>query len=342
MKLNHRAPRVSVLLAVRNAADTLDRALTSIRDQSLTDWEFLIVDDHSGDDSPAILREFAAADSRVRLLKCPRPGLVPALNHGLEAARGEFIARMDADDLSHPQRLERQVALLDTSPDLDVAGCLVEFGGDPVTGEGYARHVEWLNTLLTPEAIALNRFIESPLANPSTLFRRRLLDRFGGYREGAFPEDYEFWLRLLEGGVRMGKVPEVLFTWNDSPGRLTRNDTRYRPGAFYAIKAEYLAREVARHLNGREVWIWGAGRLTRRRAERLEPHGIRIAGYIDIDPAKVRRQRLPVPVLMPEEMPGPGTAFVLGYVGNRGARELIRAALSDRGFIDGADFLMAA
>lgn len=335
-------PRVSVVMAVHNAAGTVGHAIASIVGQTFADWEFIIVEDHSTDESGRMIRDFATQDRRVRPLTTPRQGLVPALNAGLAAARGECIARMDADDVCHPERLAEQVALLDARPDLGVAGCLVAFGGNPVTGAGYARHVAWLNTLLTPEAIALNRFVESPLANPSTLFRRSLLDRFGGYREGWFPEDYEFWLRLLEGGVRAAKVPRVLFTWRDSPGRLTRNDARYRPQAFYAIKAEYLAREVERRLAGREVWIWGAGRVTRRRAELLLRFGVRIAGYIDIDPAKARANRLPQPVVLPEAMPTPAAALVLSYVGTRGAREIIRGHLATRGFTEGRDFLMAA
>lgn len=335
-------PRVSVLMAVRNADRTLGDAIASIVGQSFRDWELLIVDDHSTDESSRIIGGFVGRDRRIKPLTAPSRGLVPALNAGLAAARGEYVARMDADDVCQAERLAEQVALLDSRPELGVASCLVNFGGDPVAGEGYALHVEWLNTLLTPEAIALNRFVESPLANPSAMFRRSLIRRFGGYREGDFPEDYEFWLRLLEGGVRMAKVPRVLFTWRDSPDRLTRRDARYRPEAFYAIKSGYLAREVERRRAGRSVWVWGAGRVTRKRAELLAGHRTSIAGYIDIDPAKTRASRLPVPVLPPDAMPGPDDSFVLGYVGNRGARDLVRSRLVSRGFTEGSDFLMAA
>ena len=109
----------------------------------------------------------------------------------------------------------------------------------------------WTNGLLTHEEIALARFVESPLAHPSVMFRRSLVERWGGYAEGAFPEDYELWLRWLDAGVRMEKLADPLLIWNDSPTRLSRRDPRYAAEAFYRVKARYLARWLApQHAQG--------------------------------------------------------------------------------------------
>jgi glycosyltransferase involved in cell wall biosynthesis len=335
-------PRVSVVLPVRNGAATLGRAIESIRGQTFRDWELLVIDDHSIDATAEVLGRLAAEETRLRIVRAPSPGLVPALNAGIEAAHGDFIARMDADDTAHPARLAAQCALLDAEPELGLASCLVDFGGNLAAQAGYALHVAWLNALLTPEAIALNRFVESPLAHPSVMFRRDLPARHGGYRAGEFPEDYELWLRWLDAGVRMAKVPRPLLTWNDAPTRLSRSDPRYSPEAFFRIKAPWIAREVQRVAPQRPVWIWGAGRPTRRRAAELESHGLRIAGYIDIDPKKETPSlggRGPA-VVAPSGIPV--TAFVLGYVSSRGARDLIRAALQSGGRTEGRDFLMCA
>jgi len=333
-----------VVLPVRDGAATLARAVASVRVQTLAEWELLAVDDGSRDGTADLLHRLAAAEPRLRVLAPGRVGLVAALNAGLAAARGEFIARMDADDEAHPERLAAQVALLRARPELGLAGCRVGFGGDAAVNRGYALHVAWLNGIVTPEEHARSRFIESPLAHPSVVFRRALVARHGGYREGDFPEDYELWLRWLEAGVRMAKVPRELLTWHDSPGRLSRTDPRYDPEAFFRVKAGHVAREAARLPGppGREVWVWGAGRPTRKRAAWLAAQGVRIAGYVDVDRKKTGRLVGGVPVQDPAELPAPGARIVLAYVSSRGAREYIRAELERRGYGEGRDFLLCA
>ncbi len=355
-------PRVSVILPVFNAEPTIGRAITSIRAQTFQDWELLVVDDGSTDGTSQTVRGIAREDFRVRLIERHHQGIVASLEAGLDEARSELIARMDADDESTPDRLAEQVALLDQQPQLGLVSCLVGFGGDVVANAGYALHVDWINSLVTPEQIALNRFVESPFAHPTVVFRRELLDRLGGYQAGDFPEDYELWLRWLDEGVPMAKVPRVLLRWNDPPARLSRTDTRYDVEKFFALKARWLAQEIINrgHLlrrpsaaagkkdapepdsYGRKLWIWGAGRPTRKRASLLELYGLRIAGYIDIDPKKTGRNVEGVPIVSPVEMPSRENAFVLGYVSSRGARDLIRDELLARGFEEGADFLMCA
>ncbi len=140
----------------------------------------------------------------------------------------------------------------------------------------------------------------------------------------------------------MVKLPEVLLTWHDSPQRASRVDPRYDVEAFFAVKAVYLARELARSDGGRSVWIAGAGRPTRRRAALLEAHGVAIAGYVDIDPRKIGQRVAGRPVLAPEELPPRTEAVVLSYVANRGAREKVRAMLSGQGRCEGRDFWLCA
>ncbi len=335
-------PLVSVVMPVRNAGATVARAVASIQGQTLRDWELIAIDDGSKDASRFILIEMAQSDPRIRILRT-KGGLVAALNAGLAAATGEFVARMDADDESAPSRLERQAQFLQLNPALGLVSCEVAYGGDRTKQTGYALHVDWLNTLLTPEAIALNRFIESPFAHPSVMFRRALVEAHGGYRDGDFPEDYELWLRWLDAGVPMAKLPELLFTWHDLPDRLSRTDPRYAPEAFYRLKAHWLAEWLKHDLeSGRAVWVWGAGRPTRQRAAHLAAHGVAIAGYVDIDAKKTGRKVGGVPVIAPADLPPREASFILGYVGTRGARQIIRTALSKSGRTEGADFLMCA
>jgi glycosyltransferase involved in cell wall biosynthesis len=336
-------PAVSVLMPVHNAESTLPAALDSLLAQTFRDYEILAVDDGSTDRCRAILSRYARRDVRVRPFFLAKQGIVAALNHGLAIARGGYIARMDADDLSMPDRLLEQVRLLESRPGIGLAACRVAFLGDREESRGYYEYVRWINTLLGPEEIGLNRFVESPLAHPSVMVRAEVLRRHGGYREGDFPEDYELWLRLLECGVSMAKVDKALLAWRDHPGRLSRVHPRYLPEAFFRLKAVYLSKWLERHNpHHPRIILWGAGRTTRRRADLLAERGVRIDAFVDIDLRKIGNTIHSIPVLSPEQIPPPGRSFILPYVAKRGAREDILQALVRMGHCIGRDFIPGA
>ncbi len=335
-------PAVSVVLPVFNAAGTLPGCLASLGAQTCADWELVAVDDGSADATPQLLAAAAAADPRVRVLTQAHAGIVAALNAGLSAAHAPLIARLDADDLCHPQRLARQIEYLAHNPATGLCATQVEFGGDPLKNRGYALHVEWTNSLLSPAEIALNRFIEAPVAHPSVMFRRELLAAHGGYHDCGWPEDYDLWLRWLEAGVVFAKLPEKLVRWNDSPRRLSRTHPRYAVEAFYRCKCHHLARWLRRELDARPLYLRGAGKITRRRFAALAAEGCPLAGYVDVDPRKLGARIGGLPVLAPEAVPPAGECFVLGAVGSRGAREFIRAQLTAQGRREGRDFLLVA
>jgi glycosyltransferase involved in cell wall biosynthesis len=327
-------------MPVRDAAATLPAAMDGILAQSWREWELIAVDDGSVDATPEMLASYAGGDSRIRLISTPPQGIARALQTGCAAAAGDWIARMDGDDRMHPERLAAQVEFARTHPDVGVVSSLVGYGGKTA---GYAAHVDWINGLRTPEEISLRRFVEAPVAHPSVMFRRVLLDRHGGYRDGDFPEDYELWLRWLEAGVRFGKVPRFLLEWNDPPGRLSRSDPRYAVERFYQVKCGYLARWLQANVApSRKPWLWGGGRITRRRFDALEQAGARFEGFIDVDPEKANRHRDGRRVVMAGELPARDAAFILVGVGSRGAREEIAAHLIEHGWIEGRDYLLAA
>jgi glycosyltransferase involved in cell wall biosynthesis len=337
------SPRVSVVLPARNAEAYLPSAIQSAGAQTLHAWELLIVDDGSTDRTTAIASAAALRDPRIRLLRQAPQGIAQALQLGCLESRGEYIARMDADDGMAPQRLEKQLRFLETHPETTLVSCRVAYGGDAAAAAGYAEHVAWINSLATPESIALRRFVESPVAHPSVMFRRDVLDRLGGYRAGDFPEDYELWLRWLDAGSRFARLAEELFVWNDPPTRLSRTDPRYRVEAFYRLKCRYLARWLKQNVApGRAIWLWGAGRITRRRFDALEEHGVRPAGFIDVDPAKAGCLGDGRPIVLPHDLPPRDASFIVAGVGVRGARDLIAAQLVEKGRREGDDFLLAA
>lgn len=326
-----------------NGGATLARAIESVRQQTVADWELLVIDDGSTDDSGAIAEKLGRSDPRIRVRREAHRGIVAALNLGIAAARGEWIARLDADDECRPTRLERQLALAAAQPACGVIATQVEFGGDPRAQTGYALHVAWTNALLTPEEIFTARFVDAPVAHPSVLFRRTLVAELGGYREHDWPEDYELWLRWMDAGVRFAKVPEPLVVWHDPPQRLSRTHPRYTPEAFYACKCAYLARWLRREITApRQILLWGAGRTTRRRFAPLRAHGVALAAYVDVDDKKIGGRADGLAVLAPTNLPSPRECFVIVGVARRGAREYIRGELTQRGFLEGRDWIAAA
>ncbi|MDO5483366.1 MAG: glycosyltransferase [Desulfovibrionaceae bacterium] len=332
-------PLVSVILPVRNAATTLGQSLASLwaqipaPDAPLPPFEVVAVDDGSTDESPTLLLDAARGDARLTVLQRPHEGIACALNAGLAVARGQYIARMDADDIALPQRLARQVAHLAAQPGLHLSASLAEFGGDRRTAFGFAHFVEWQNSLQSPAAIARNRFRDTPLCHPSVMFRRDALTRFGSYRQGDFPEDWELWLRWLDAGAHMEKLPLALLRWNDSPTRLTRSDARYREAACAQLRAIWLARELERSNPFHPtVWVLGAGRVARRRLAPLWQQGIRPAAFVDIDPRKIGNRVDGVPVVPRAALPGPGRCRILNALTGHGAAEEAARWLDEAGY----------
>ena len=332
-------PKVSVVLPYQNAQATLDRAISSLVRQSFTDWELILVNHASTDESQAIARRWDQQDRRIRLVHEPRAGLVHALNTGLNRSTASVIARMDADDVSHRDRLARQYDYLARFPATDVVSCCVRYCAEGTPQRGMQTYVDWTNGLLTKDEIHRNRFVESPLVHPSVMFRTHLIRQHGSYRQGLFPEDYELWLRWLHHQVSISKLPETLLDWYDSEARLSRTHERYRPEAFYRIKTHYLARWLAQHNPFHpEVVVWGGGRKSRQRMRLLENYGIRVRAVIDI----VANKTTSFPIIFYQDVAPPGQYFILSYVGNRGQRDKIRSFLRDRGYSEEDHFLLVA
>jgi glycosyltransferase involved in cell wall biosynthesis len=334
-----RDPSVSIVLPFRNEATFLPECVASIRTQTLGDWELVAIDDGSDDGSAEIVETWGDGDARLRLLRPGRIGLVAALNRGIAEARAPLLARMDADDVMLPDRLRAQREFMDAHPELALCGTRVElFPADEVRG-GYLEYVRWQNECVEPVDIAANLYVESPFAHPSVMMRTAVARALGGYADGPFPEDYELWLRMHAAGERMGKVPRVLLRWRERDARTSRTDARYARGAFDRLRADWLARDP-RLRAGREVAVWGAGRRSRLRARLAMERGVAPAAWIDIDPDKIGQRVWELPVHPPEWLAGrEPRPFVLVYVNNHGARELISARLREMGYAPGDDWL---
>jgi glycosyltransferase involved in cell wall biosynthesis len=339
-----KSPQISVILPCYNAAETLDEALESLAAQSFSNFEVLAVDDGSTDDTGLILDRWAKSDSRFKHISCPHAGVISASNVGMLASQAPYIARTDADDRSHPERLAKQWAFLEKNQDVAAVSCLVKAFPEKDVGGGFQVYIKWLNSIITDAEIKREIFVESPLPNPSAMFRRDWLLKMGGYEERGFPEDYDLYLRMYLAGAKFAKISEVLHEWREHPNRITHTDSRYSLENFLRTKAYYLARGP---LKGRDaVIIWGSGMMGRRLAKQLERQNVPLAAFVDIDPKKIGRERRGKAIIAPDALAECWEQYqnpaLLASVGSRGARKLIRERLNNFGYVEGEDWWAAA
>lgn len=327
-------------MPAHNAAATVEAAVGSILKQTLAELEIVVVNDGSTDATRAILDALSRSNSRVRVIHASHGGIISALNTGIAACEADLVARMDADDISHPMRLELQARLMGDRPDVSVCSCLVRmFPRQRLLG-GMVRYEQWLNSLTEPEQIARDMFVESPIAHPSAMLRRAELIEIGGYQEHGWPEDYDLWLRYHLAGKRFAKVPRMLLCWRQLEGRLTFTDSRYSVENFLRAKAHYLAGLLAP--TNRPVVQWGAGKTGRRLIKHLTREGVDIEAVIDIDPKKIGHSLRGRPVVSLDYLRGRREAFVIAAVSSHEARELIREQLRGFGLEEIRDFACAA
>ena len=216
-------PTISVVMPAYNAGKFLDEAVCSILDQTFRDFEFIIVDDGSTDDTAFILEKYAKADSRLRVFRQANEGMISALNRGCRLVRGYFIARMDADDISLHHRFERQLDYIEKNPKVGIVGTWIT----EIAIDGSVRG-NWCPSPL-PKVLRWRHFFGGCVHHPSVLIRREILEKIDFYRPDAVHvEDIDLWLRA-SAITEFGNVPELLFkyrVWDGSVSQQRRLKAR--------------------------------------------------------------------------------------------------------------------
>ncbi|MFN8060322.1 MAG: glycosyltransferase [Vicinamibacterales bacterium] len=330
---------MSVLLPAFNAAETLDACLRSIRRQTFTDFECLVVDDGSTDDTVRIASRTAAIDSRFRLIRRPHRGIVESLNAGLDLVEGEFVARMDADDLMRRSRVAMQVKALEAQPGLWAVGGGVRLCPRRELQVRRRDYERWLNELATPALIRRDAYVECPVAHPTLMLRTAPL-RTLRYRDTAWPEDYDLVLRALASGLEFGSVAARVLAWRDGPRRLSRVDARYGHDRFTACKAHYLARGFL--ATAQEYVLWGYGATGKALRRALLTLGKSPSHIVEVKASRVGQRIHGAEVVRPEALARLRGRPVVVSVAFAGPRAEIRDRLARMAFVELRDFVCAA
>ena len=361
------AARVTVLLPVRNGAATVGAALESLSAQTLANFDVVVVDDGSTDDTAAIVRawigRFGAGPApteaathcanaarqarppsplarRGRLIQTPPDGIVPALQRGLAEVRTPYTARMDGDDVSRPERLAAQLAHLEKHPEMAGCGTQVRLVPPSAVTERATQYANWLNGLTGWSAVKRDIFVECPLAHPTFMFRTSVLRGLGGYRDRGWPEDYDLLLRLWRAGHRFAALPRVLLDWTESEGRTSRTHPAYSQGALRRCRVHHLRRSLLAGRRG--VVVWGAGPTGKALAKEFGAQGVPILGFVDVDPRKIGQEIHGVPVRASADVGDFPQALHVGGVARAEGRRQVRKAAAAAGLEDGADFVAMA
>ena len=210
--------RVSIVMASYNRKDYIKLAVDSILNQTYKDFEFIIIDDCSTDGTREILEDFAQKDCRIKLIKNKEnKGLIYNLRLGLSQANGEYIVRMDDDDIAYAERIEKQVKFMDENPEITVCGSFIELIGECENSVGWVKH-------LLPEEIAILLNFFNPMCHPSVIIRNSFLKKHNiNFRfEALHAEEYDLWKQIIFHNGKISNIPEVLLKYRIHKNRISQ------------------------------------------------------------------------------------------------------------------------
>jgi hypothetical protein len=260
------------------------------------------------------------------------------LNSGLEQCRGAFVARMDADDLMHRERLAAQADALDGNPALSAVGSHVRLFPRSSVSSRLREYEAWLNGMRSDDDIRRDAFVECPIAHPTLMMRREVAA--WGYTDREWPEDYDLVLRVLASGRRVGVVTRRLLAWRNGAGTLSRTDPRYGLDRFTACKAHFIA--TAFLASTATYVLWGYGSTGRELRRALAAHGKTPSHIVEVKRGRIGQRIHAADVIPICRLPGLRGERVVVSVAREGPRTEIRGAMSSMGFAEGIDYICAA
>ncbi len=260
---------ISIVMPAKNAAPYLRPCIDSILAQSYQNWELVVVNDSSTDQTSEILWEYSHQNDKIQWLDNQGNGIIDALRTAYAQVNGQFIHRMDADDIMPLNKLKLLVE--SWTPNSVVTGKVKYFSDEWMVGLGFQNYENWINNLMSADNFWEDVYMECPIPSPGWLMDRDDFDRIGGFNSDYLPEDYDFCFRAYKHGTDVVRVQEVIHHWRDSQNRTSRKLPIYFPMAYYPLKVRrFLDIDFNRT---KELVLWGAGKKGKRVASLLNEAG---------------------------------------------------------------------
>ena len=280
-------PLVSIVTPFKNTAAFLDEMLTSVLNQTYQNWELLIVDDHSTDNSFDLVNSYAANDSRIKLFTNPHSGIITALREAYLRSTGVFITRMDSDDMMSSNKLESMVSDLNNSGTGNVALGLVKYFSANGIGEGFKNYENWLNDLTRLGENYQDLYKECVIPSPCWMVYREDFEMVGGFESDQYPEDYDLVFRFFQNGLKCIPSQKVLHHWRDYSTRASRTDKNYADNTFMDLKLAYFLK--LHRIEAKPLVVWGAGAKGKTIAKVLSDNDVPFHWVCD-NPKKIGKE----------------------------------------------------
>jgi len=274
---------ISVVMPVYNAEKYLKTSIESILNQTFSNFEFIIINDGSTDRSLEIIQRYAKKDDRIKVISRENKGIVRSLNEGIKAAKGKYIARMDADDIAYSERFEKQVSFLEDNLEYGIVASFVEIFGDAYDLE-YNKFVERNHNKEDFEFIDLLCGGFS-ICHPTVIIKKELFNKYGYYCEKyKYCEDLELWIRFMLNGVKIKNLPIVLLKYRKDIGSKTYQDQDIYINDIVNMRLEAINK--INNIGNKPInyYIWGAGnggKLCYEKCKSVFKNG-NLLGYIDL------------------------------------------------------------
>ena len=328
-------PLISIVMPAKNSGDFISECIDSIVSQTYNNWELLVVDDSSKDNTYAILREYEDKDKRIQVIKNKREGIIEALRLAYSMSKGDFITRMDSDDIMSSNKLEEMSGVLIQKGKGNVALGLVKYFCEGEIGEGFLKYESWLNGLTISGNNFSEIYKECVIPSPCWMLYRADFEKVGAFNSAIYPEDYDLAFRFKEQGYNCIPSDKTLHYWRDYETRTSRTHPHYADSSFIEIKTHYFLKND--YDKGKSLVLWGAGNKGKKVAESLIKRAIPFYWICD-NPKKIGKYIYNQKLLAFNELDQIENAQSIVTVANPKAQEEIKLFFEKRNQLPMEDY----
>jgi glycosyltransferase involved in cell wall biosynthesis len=321
-------PLVSIIMPIKNTEQYVKECVDSILAQYYVNWELLVVDDNSTDNTLPILKTYARIDSRIKVYQNNGNGIIDALRLAYSKSNGDLITRMDADDVMDKEKLTVLSQNLLNSGKGHIAVGLVKYFSEDELGEGFKNYENWLNSLTLEGRNFEEIYKECVIPSPCWMIFKEDLEKCDAFRPNQYPEDYDLTFRFYLNGLQPISCNKVLHYWRDYASRTSRTNEHYADNTFLAIKSHYFLQ--LERATDKNLVIWGAGGKGKTLAQKLIDKNIAFYWICD-NPKKIGKHIYGQQLLAFNELDNIENSQSIVTVANPKAQEEIKLFFNNRG-----------